>query len=306
MLASTIKPFTTGSYKPEPHFAAMVDIGGRRLFATMRGEGPLVVLEPGASGGGTWGHVVEQVAGFASVLTYDRAGVGKSDAADVDATVDLMAADCHALLEKMDVKKPVVLVGWSLSGLSALCHAIDYPADIAALVLVDPTPHTLYDDTSKEGRGPDLDRQVLVQRWLSHLGYGRFWGRSGIKQFLLRHTGTIVDETVLEAYLESMISIPRSPAAGELRAMKRSCQIAKTKLSNGLPDIPLIVLSASINSANKPKVTENMIMAHKEMAAMSSQGEFRPVANGSHMMTLDRPDAIVAAIREQVQKVEDR
>ena len=60
-----------------------MDIGGRRLHVDIAGQGsPWVVLEAGiAASSLSWSLVVKKIAGFATVVTYDRAGFGWSDPA---------------------------------------------------------------------------------------------------------------------------------------------------------------------------------------------------------------------------------
>jgi len=59
----------------------LVDIGPRRLFARVRGGGPTIVLLSGAdvAGVGAWDPLESRLAEFATVVSYDRAGTGRSD-----------------------------------------------------------------------------------------------------------------------------------------------------------------------------------------------------------------------------------
>ena len=61
----------------------LVDIGGRRLAAMSVGSGnPPVILETGLGAeSAEWAAVQNEVAAFARVLRYDRAGRGASDPA---------------------------------------------------------------------------------------------------------------------------------------------------------------------------------------------------------------------------------
>ena len=290
-------------YKPAPHFASPVSIGSRELYAALRGEGPVVVMEPGASGGGSWGTVIEEVAESATVLLYDRAGVGASPAAEDPRTVDFLADDLHALIGALPVDLPVVLVGWSLTGLSALVHAFRFPQDIAGLLLVDPTPHTLYSDPESAAFAPNFKRQVSVQRLLYRCGFGRLWGKNSMRKFLEKNAGQVKDPDVLQAYADSLRYLAASPALRELESIAASCALAANLWEEPFPPVPLIVLSATVNTANHPAVTRNLVNAHKAMAKLSPQGEFRPVEGGSHMMTLDRPDAIVSAVHDILERL---
>lgn len=68
-------------------------------------------------------------------------------------------------------------------------------------------------------------------------------------------------------------------------------------------DLPVIVLTAEGTNASappslRPVATAFWASLHAEVAARSSRGIQRSVAGSSHLMTIDRPDAIATAIEE--------
>ena len=117
----------------------LIDVGGgRRLYIRSVGSGgPTVILEPGlgesARAMARW--IAPDVARTTTVVVYDRAGHGRSDAepaAGSDA-----ARDLHLLLERAHVPGPYVLAGHSLGGMFALSYAHRYPAEVGGIVLLD-------------------------------------------------------------------------------------------------------------------------------------------------------------------------
>ncbi len=127
--------------QPSAHVAGsrLVDVGGgRRLYIRSVGSGgPTVILEPGlgesARAMARW--IAPDVARTTTVVVYDRAGHGRSDAepaAGADA-----ARDLHVLLERAHVPGPYVLAGHSLGGMFALSYAHRYPAEVGGVVLLD-------------------------------------------------------------------------------------------------------------------------------------------------------------------------
>lgn len=138
--------------------ARLIDIGGRGLFTQVRGRGPTIVLLSGAdtAGVGGWGPVESRLAKFATVVSYDRAGTGRSDPPATAAAAADMVLDLQALLAALRVTFPVVIVGWSLGALPAQLYACEYPTEVKGLVLLDPTPDVMlgiYAPAPKASRG---------------------------------------------------------------------------------------------------------------------------------------------------------
>jgi pimeloyl-ACP methyl ester carboxylesterase len=122
-----------------PRTEHRIDVGGRKLHGRVYGSGsPAVVL---VSGFGApqeiWNPIVPDLAEATTVVTYDRAGYGKSEVGTVGVDGLQTAKDLHTLLEKLAVARPVVLVGHSYGGKLARLHASTYPEDVAGLVLED-------------------------------------------------------------------------------------------------------------------------------------------------------------------------
>ena len=77
------------------------------------------------------------VAKFARVCSYDRAGYGWSSAGPMPRTSGEIARELHALLMASGEKGPYVLVGHSFGGYNVRVYTGKYPAEVAGLVLVD-------------------------------------------------------------------------------------------------------------------------------------------------------------------------
>ncbi len=81
--------------------------------------------------------VANPAAQRADVILYDLRGHGKSERPRSGYALDDMVADLAALIEALDVSRPVVLVGNSFGGLLALAFALARPSGVAGVVLVD-------------------------------------------------------------------------------------------------------------------------------------------------------------------------
>lgn len=101
---------------------------------------PTVALQAGHGGGArSWQPVFDRLAARHAVIAFDRPGYGGRAASMVSRDPCTIADEQHALLQQRGVKTPVVLVGHSLGGRYQWVHAALYPADVAALVLIEPT-----------------------------------------------------------------------------------------------------------------------------------------------------------------------
>lgn len=137
----TPTPVPTPPTAADLEAGALVDIGGRRLFITCRNlgaPGPAVLFEAGLAGDHTsWDQVLPQAAGLARACSYDRAGLGRSDAGPTPRDGAAAAADLTALLRAAQVPGPYIVVAHSFGGLIARRFAADNPDSIAGMVLVD-------------------------------------------------------------------------------------------------------------------------------------------------------------------------
>jgi pimeloyl-ACP methyl ester carboxylesterase len=119
-----------------------VDIGGRALHLLCTGAGqPTVVFE---AGGGRfsdhWSAVQGPVSSRFMACSYDRAGLGSSDAPPVEPySMEKQVVDLHALLTAAKVSGPYILVGHSVGGLLVRLYFDQYPNDVVGVVMVDPT-----------------------------------------------------------------------------------------------------------------------------------------------------------------------
>ena len=125
-----------GSYNPE---SWLVDVGGHRLNIRCAGGGvPAVVLDAGlANDNHAWEPVERRVSGFSRVCSYDRAGLGESDAAAAVPTSQTASDDLHSLLSGAGIAGPVVIVGHSYGGLIAQLYASQQQENVAGVILVD-------------------------------------------------------------------------------------------------------------------------------------------------------------------------
>lgn len=120
-----------------------VNIGGRKLHILCSGKGsPTIVL---VAGGGAvsidWNLVQTRIDSTTRVCSYDRAGLGWSDSAYADETVEETVNDLHLLLKKAGEKPPYILVGASVGGIFIQAYQHKFPGEVAGLVFSNSSNH---------------------------------------------------------------------------------------------------------------------------------------------------------------------
>lgn len=117
----------------------LIDVDGHKMEIVHAGHGvPTVVFEPGTTDLKWWSGIQPRIAEFTSTLSYSHLGLGRSGPAPGARSASLVVAELHALLQRIGVTPPYVLVGSSMGGLYARVFAITYPTEVAGLVLLDP------------------------------------------------------------------------------------------------------------------------------------------------------------------------
>lgn len=290
-----------------------VDIGGRRLWTQTRGSGPSVILENGggAPGVGGWPFIEPKVADFATVTTYDRASMGQSDRVDEPPSAEEFVGDLHALLGRVEVDGPHVIVGWSLTGLSTLLYASAHPEDVAGIVLLDPTPYDLYDDLSplwKLATNP-----VLAGGMTARLGAKGYFQKPKGRAKLEKLAGKTMGPNMPAEGRELVLDLMADPWQGfpatlhESRRVVESCQQVKERViePRALPDVPLTVITSGHRGDKGPalKFGEKIRNSHVRLAAMVPRGRHVDAPEAGHLIGLEAPDLVVEEIRNVLAQV---
>ena len=99
-----------------PHPGRLIDVGGHQLHLHCDGRGtPTVVLEaPATAMSSAWAWVQADVARTTRVCSYDRAGLGWSEAGDAPFTPQGVPTELNTLLERAGEHGPYVMAGAEL------------------------------------------------------------------------------------------------------------------------------------------------------------------------------------------------
>ena len=111
-----------------------------------------------------WAWVQADVAKTTRVCSYDRAGLGWSEAGDLPFMPQAVAEELNALLTGGGERPPYVLAGAEFGAALATLYAARYPDETAALVLVNPPGEFRADAL------PPSATFVRVAPWLARTG----------------------------------------------------------------------------------------------------------------------------------------
>ncbi len=127
--------------------------GVRLACRDFAGEGPAVLLLHGLAGHAEeWSETAAWLAAQHRVVGLDARGQGHSERFVADVSRDALVADTAFVIERLELT-PVVVVGQSVGGLTALSLAAGRPELMRGLVLVDASP---------EGGGAGIDEAIGV------------------------------------------------------------------------------------------------------------------------------------------------
>jgi pimeloyl-ACP methyl ester carboxylesterase len=116
---------------------------------------PVIVFESGhGTPMGHWDRILNGASELAPLITYDRPGIGKSEADNEMPTIKNVSDKLIKVLKKLDIEPPYVLVGHSLGGAYVRGFAVYYPELLAGLIIIDPADFT---ETKLNRRTPFLD-----------------------------------------------------------------------------------------------------------------------------------------------------
>ena len=165
ILAATQPAAAQDSAKPPPE-VRFAQAGDHRIAYRVSGEGPRVVVLVSGLGRGMddFDRVLPELGKFATVITYDRPGYGRSTPAARPADAEAASADLAAVLQQSGLKRPYLIVGHSLGGLYAERYAAEHPRDVAGLVLEESRPSNFVQACTAAGSLPCAPTPEMVTK----------------------------------------------------------------------------------------------------------------------------------------------
>ncbi len=289
----------------------LVDVGGgRRINLDCRGTGsPAVIFDSGLSDSTVaWALVQPTISQTNATCSYDRAGLGFSDAATRPSTASNDVDDIHRALQVAGVKPPYVLVGHSAGGMAMRVFADRYPGEVVGMVLVDPShedqTRRIRALTVAEGRA-GKDDNAMDRTCLNAAKGGEIPKGSPVYARCVGGPDARLSQAINDAELACMAQLKYQAAVASEWLNFGGASADQTRATRrDFGDMPIIVLSApyprwtALTQEQMDKRNALKIQMHNEIAAMSTRGVNELVPRTGHLINYDRPEIVIDAIHQ--------
>ncbi len=312
-------PFRPFDQAPYTHPQLLVTLpSGRRLNLYCTGHGrPVVILDYGLGGPHTsWALVQPALSRLTETCSYDRAGQGFSDPGPLPRDSAALVDDLHDLLRAAGIGPPWIFVGHSLAGLDGVLFADRYLEQLAGMVLVDPSfAHQraqidaipgMAETMARRPRPPNVSAcetaarlhrlptdPRLVALCLDHDPHYSAALTRANDAFALNPASWRSVRSEIDSFGGLPNARTRDVDSEELDAARRD-----------FGALDLVVLTAGakppppgLTPAQAAAATRLWIAGHDAIAARSTRGRNRIVPGSGHYIQIDRPEAVIEAVR---------
>jgi len=254
--------------------------------------------------------IQDKVAELTRACSYDRAGIGWSEANLGLHTIQDRAANLYTLLRNANVAGPYVLVAHSYGGLIVRNLVSDHPADVSGLVLV---------DTAEEGlvfRSDFLQAisQAMALRWKDEL-----WARLGVTRFRFALTkgqfgirkdlfGDVRGEMI--AFLSTPSFVHATTDEGRSYSLVPN-EMRRAGGFGALDNLPLIVIRHGQPSDSilvPPDISQDQFEelwaeGQDRLRNLSRNSQIVVATKSGHMINFDQPELVIDATERVVAAV---
>jgi len=275
------------SHLYESAVSKFVSVDGVRLHFVVAGGGPPIVLIHGNPGSSQdWTRVYGPLSARHQVIAFDRPGHGHSERPNhQDITVEVQARILRSALDQLKVEKPT-LIGHSWGAALALAYALDFPHDVAGLVLLAPAAYLSDDGVSFISKLPAVPVIGDVLNFLFTPLIGASLVRSDLKK-------AFAPDRVPQHYLRSVLS-----------EWTRPKKVKWYAVDDALLNASLPTLSARYSEIRNPV---SIITGDSDLIVPARENAYRlheslpgsrlsVLERTGHQIPFTRPEAVVEAI----------
>jgi len=260
--------------------SGFVDHGTARLYYETAGQGvPFVMIHAGVADSRQWNNEFEFFARNYQVVRYDMRGYGKSE--PVDGEFNHMD-DLIAVLNALEIREPVILMGCSMGGGLAMDFALTHPSRVKALILVGSGPRGLeldvpspakFADAEKAFEAGDLDLVAEIETQIWFDGTGR------------------TPEQVNQGMRKLLYEMNRQALAHEAKQLGQRLPNAETPAFDRLGELKIPVLII-VGAHDTPYI----LAAADYMAERIPSAQKVTIEDAAHLPNMDHPEKFQAIV----------
>lgn len=233
-----------------------------------RGEYEMVLIHGLGSSNDIWDGVAPYLMNTFKIFRFELSGHGQTLPID-DPTIAKEVERLSDFLLEQDILYPT-LVGHGLGGMVALSFALDHPADIHRLILMDSAPRQLIDDAGKVA----VTKQMLDD-------YDRFVAE--------RYLNMSPDPDITEQVLDRAL---RTDSASFISLLMSSFDYDETTRLRGL-SVPMLIIGSELMFPQADRNQEILDQIGFDAAPSLS---FKRMGKTGHFMMLERPVYIASVL----------
>jgi pimeloyl-ACP methyl ester carboxylesterase len=314
------------SFEPYAKPQILADVGhGRKIHLICMGEGsPTVIMTAGAGNwSSTWRKVQGEVGRKTRACAWDRAGFGFSDPSPQRQDVVHTVADLEQALISAKITGPYVLVGHSLGSAETLLFADHHPHEAVGMVLVDPSfpdqssvIKRLYPHLNTVMHESDAQDEGVIEKCIAGLKNGSLKPAdpalaectndqpdypADLQKSLL-HFNSNPDRLITQKSYDNAETINGAEMVNAKRNYGQIPLVVLTAADSPSP-LPPAFAAPAVQSEMTDLQAKTWRQAHKDLAALSTEGREELVPATTHFIQLIKPEVVVSAIDQVVAAV---
>lgn len=299
--------FDQSAYPPPGN---LIDLGGYKLHMQLMGEGDITVVLDAGMGCFCldWMLVQPEIAKFARVLSYDRAGYGWSDESPLLRTSRNIVSELHHMLQIAQVPPPYILVGHSFGGVNMRLYADTYPEEVAGIILVDSAHEQHFQ------KMPLWPRRV-IERFMIQPPIATFGTAIG---FMRLFTYFMDVRTMLKSLPEEAQSMYLAMISTTKYVKAVAQEFSYFSTINEPPrkvgDKPVSIISAGQRLISEERgydlefldeITHVWKALQKDLLGVSSKSKQIIAEQSGHMISHQQPDLIIEATHQMIEELKN-
>lgn len=286
---------------PAPGKLVQVDENVLHIL-TMGNKRPTVVVEAGlGSWSLSWNEVQKEISKYATVVTYDRAGLGWSEEGHTSRTGDQVITELNVLLKKTGHEGPYIFIGHSMGSLYTQLYANKYPDEVAGMILVDTRPPNFENEFPEmKDNYANQAEQMKLFKFLSNFGIVRLLSGGAIHPSYSEENKRInqaigFQGVSFDAIRNEMLAMDEVDQ--EVLAIENQPDVPVTVISHGIPE------DMSAMGLTNDQVEQSWQMYQQQLADSFRISQLLIAEDSRHNIMLEQPEIIIESTKEMMEQL---